>query len=83
MKAADVLDATLTPLMSKLLIRLYFCIICFMSTSLDSVASIVHWGYSFRAQKGLRVAILKSRNLKVKRKELQDVISVAAQWQKA
>ena len=65
--------------MSKLLIRLYFCVICFMSTSLDSVARIVHWRYSFRAQKGLRVVILESRNLKVNRKEIQDVISVAVQ----
>ena len=54
-----------------------------MSTSLDSVARIVHWRYSFRAQKGLRVVILESRNLKVNRKEIQDVISVAVEWQKA
>lgn len=59
LKEADVLDATLTPLMSlKQLIRLYFCVICFMSASLDSVARIVQWRYSFRAQTGLRVVIL-------------------------
>ena len=81
MKVADVLDATLTPFNVQAVNTPYFCVIFVRLVRPNGEYSTVK--VQFQGSTRFASRDSKIKKCKVKRKEPQDVISIAVQWQKA